>query len=52
MVQCLGTGLIVMLLEKTISTLIDRRVTQYDPYVVDAFVEVLEDDTEIQQLYA
>ena len=38
--------------EKAISTLIDRRVTQYDPYVVDAFIEVLEDDTEIQQLYA
>ena len=38
--------------KNAISTLIDRRVTQYDPYVVDAFVEVLEDDTEIQQLYA
>ena len=38
--------------KKEISTLIVRRVTQYNPYVVDAFVEVLEDDNEIQQLYA
>lgn len=38
--------------DKAISTLMDCRVTKYDPYVVDAFVEVLEDDKDIYQLYA
>ena len=37
---------------KALSTLIDGRVTKYDPYVVDAFVEVLKNSTDIQGLYA
>lgn len=38
--------------DKAVSTLMSDRGTKYDPYVVDAFIEVLEDDTEIQRLYA
>jgi len=38
--------------EKALSTLVDGRMTAYDPYVVDAFIDVLNSDTEIEQLYA
>tara|TARA_R110002153_G_scaffold35784_5_gene106219 strand:+ start:540 stop:1682 length:1143 start_codon:yes stop_codon:yes gene_type:complete len=38
--------------DKALSTLINGRITKYDPYVVDAFIEVLEDNADIQQLYA
>ncbi len=38
--------------DKALSTLIEGRVTKYDPYVVDAFAEVLEENADIQRLYA
>lgn len=37
--------------EKAMATLIEGRVEKYDPYVVDAFVEVVESGSDIQQLY-
>jgi len=38
--------------DKAMSALADGRITKYDPYVVDAFVEVLDGSSDIQQLYA
>ncbi|MEQ9200791.1 MAG: HD domain-containing phosphohydrolase [Rhodospirillales bacterium] len=38
--------------EAAISTLIDDRITKFDPYVVDAFMEVLDGSDEVKRLYA
>lgn len=37
--------------KRAMSTLHDGRVSKFDPYVVDAFVEILDGNEDIQQLY-